>query len=361
MKRLLVFAAALVLIGGLAASHVQAGGWATVRLDDDPPTPVAGQEWTVTFMVKQHDITPVDLDNVYLSAQEATTGETVSKEATKLPEVGRYSVTVTFPQAGEWIWSITPDWFAPTSFPNLLVVENAEDAAAETYLPRQVAVVRDHCDTPGSAIQELPDATVLPEDAETDATTWLGSTFAQPVLTTKGTLQMSLQHTVEGTYSVVVSLAGTRVACGEIGGQISGDRLAVGVKPAGDPTIFGVAVFSANNDLTDVEIFLIKGDAPAGGGTSTARMTPTQIVKIVNEGDQWGYSPATIEIKAGTTITWINETEAPHTVSSDNPAFANSGWFDPGMSFSQTFSTPGIYDYYCWPHRTMTGEIVVTE
>jgi plastocyanin len=90
-------------------------------------------------------------------------------------------------------------------------------------------------------------------------------------------------------------------------------------------------------------------------------MSPTQIVRIVDAGGTWTYEPALVTIKPGMTVTWINETDQPHTVTSDNPAFANSGWFDPGASFSQTFDTAGDFSYYCWPHRNMVGGVNVAQ
>ena len=75
------------------------------------------------------------------------------------------------------------------------------------------------------------------------------------------------------------------------------------------------------------------------------------------------YQPGRIEVKAGTTVTWLNEDEIFHTVTAAEPA-KQGGGFDAsldgkGNSFSFTFSQLGIYTYYCDRHEHMRGEIEV--
>ena len=73
------------------------------------------------------------------------------------------------------------------------------------------------------------------------------------------------------------------------------------------------------------------------------------------------YQPRRIQVKAGTTVTWVNEDEIFHTVTLWEK---RGGGFDApldgkGKSFSFTFSQPGIYTYYCDRHEHMRGEIEV--
>ena len=72
----------------------------------------------------------------------------------------------------------------------------------------------------------------------------------------------------------------------------------------------------------------------------------------------FAFSPATLAIAAGDTVTWTNEDAVAHTATSTTGAF-DSGLLDQGESFSLTFTTPGTYDYLCTPHPSMTGRIVV--
>jgi plastocyanin len=72
----------------------------------------------------------------------------------------------------------------------------------------------------------------------------------------------------------------------------------------------------------------------------------------------FAFSPATLTITAGDTVTWTNDDPIVHTATSATGAF-DSGDLAEGASFSVTFTTPGTYDYVCTPHPTMTGRIVV--
>ena len=76
------------------------------------------------------------------------------------------------------------------------------------------------------------------------------------------------------------------------------------------------------------------------------------------------YSPSTITVSAGTTVTWTNFDSMDHTVTSNTGLF-DSGTMKAGISnsaggtFSFTFSSAGTYPYYCTFHRTMTATVVV--
>lgn len=72
----------------------------------------------------------------------------------------------------------------------------------------------------------------------------------------------------------------------------------------------------------------------------------------------FAFSPATLTITAGDTVTWTNEDQLEHTATSTAGAF-DSGLLGQGESYSFTFTTPGTYAYLCTPHPSMTGQIVV--
>jgi plastocyanin len=71
------------------------------------------------------------------------------------------------------------------------------------------------------------------------------------------------------------------------------------------------------------------------------------------------FAPATVEIAAGTTVTWSNNDDSPHTVTSVDNLF-DSGVIDEGGSFTFTFDEAGTYDYFCAIHPEMTGTIIVS-
>ena len=70
------------------------------------------------------------------------------------------------------------------------------------------------------------------------------------------------------------------------------------------------------------------------------------------------FQPATLTVKAGTTVTWINRDDDPHTATDTEKRFASKA-LDTGDRFSTEFTKPGIYNYYCALHPKMTGQIIV--
>jgi len=77
-------------------------------------------------------------------------------------------------------------------------------------------------------------------------------------------------------------------------------------------------------------------------------------VKISN----FTFNPPQLTVKAGTTVTWTNEDDIPHTVTSTTQVFKSAA-LDTDQKFSFTFTTPGTYKYFCALHPHMTGTIVV--
>jgi len=69
------------------------------------------------------------------------------------------------------------------------------------------------------------------------------------------------------------------------------------------------------------------------------------------------FGPQELKIKAGTTVTWTNEDDIPHTVVSLNNFRSKA--LDSEDKYSFTFTTPGTYKYFCSLHPHMTGTIVV--
>ncbi len=76
--------------------------------------------------------------------------------------------------------------------------------------------------------------------------------------------------------------------------------------------------------------------------------------------DNFAFKPANLTVAAGTTVTWINHDDVPHTATSkDEPQVFDSGALDTDEKYSFTFSKPGTYPYYCKVHTHMTGVITV--
>jgi plastocyanin len=91
----------------------------------------------------------------------------------------------------------------------------------------------------------------------------------------------------------------------------------------------------------------------AGFPATSAQAADTQVTI-----DNFTFAPQRITVKAGTTVTWINDDDIPHTVTSSRKLF-KSKTLDTEDKFSFTFTTPGSYEYFCSLHPHMTGAIVV--
>jgi len=70
----------------------------------------------------------------------------------------------------------------------------------------------------------------------------------------------------------------------------------------------------------------------------------------------FAFSPASLTIKVGTTVTWTNQDSANHTIKSSS---FNSGSLAVGDKFQFTFTSPGTYSYSCGIHPSMQGTIIV--
>jgi plastocyanin len=73
----------------------------------------------------------------------------------------------------------------------------------------------------------------------------------------------------------------------------------------------------------------------------------------------FSFSPSMLTIKVGTTVTWTNNSSAPHTVTSDSGAF-NGSLGGSGATFSFTFTRAGTFSYHCSIHPYMKATITVT-
>ena len=94
---------------------------------------------------------------------------------------------------------------------------------------------------------------------------------------------------------------------------------------------------------------------------SASFMASAQPVPVPSAGvkiDNFSFGPAQITVPAGTTVTWTNRDDIPHTVVSDDKLFKSNA-LDTDDKFSYTFAKPGTYPYFCSLHPKMTGKVVV--
>jgi plastocyanin len=75
--------------------------------------------------------------------------------------------------------------------------------------------------------------------------------------------------------------------------------------------------------------------------------------------DNFTFSPQTVTVKTGTTVSWTNKDDIPHGIGWMKNAFTRSKALNTDDSYSLTFTTPGTYAYFCYLHPQMTGTLVV--
>jgi plastocyanin len=97
------------------------------------------------------------------------------------------------------------------------------------------------------------------------------------------------------------------------------------------------------------------GKSSGYGNNNTSTPPPVaNAVSIVN----MSFSPATLTVPVGTNVTWTNNDNMTHTVTSDASGF-DSGDITMGSKYSRVFSVAGTYTYHCTIHPAMKGTIVV--
>ncbi|OGN89057.1 MAG: hypothetical protein A2Z74_00750 [Chloroflexi bacterium RBG_13_46_9] len=107
--------------------------------------------------------------------------------------------------------------------------------------------------------------------------------------------------------------------------------------------------------VTLIAIFSLSGCS--GYGSSSPNSSISGSANSVNMANL-AFSPATLTIKVGTTVTWTNKDSTTHTVISDSGVF-QSGNMAPNATFTYTFSNAGTFPYHCSIHPSMKGTVVV--
>ncbi|MGA7265545.1 MAG: cupredoxin family copper-binding protein [Stellaceae bacterium] len=93
--------------------------------------------------------------------------------------------------------------------------------------------------------------------------------------------------------------------------------------------------------------------------TTASRAPSADVAKSASiQIDNFHYSPPTLVVAPGTTVTWKNEDNTPHSVREKDGKFKSAA-LDTDDTFSQSFTAPGEYEYFCSIYPYMTGKIVV--
>ena len=106
---------------------------------------------------------------------------------------------------------------------------------------------------------------------------------------------------------------------------------------------------------------LLGAPAPSGAAQGSSATPATRVAKA--EGpqvtiDNFTFSPATLTVPSGTTVTWTNQDDMVHTVTEANRGFSSKG-LETGDTYAHTFTEPGTYAYFCALHPRMTATVIV--
>jgi len=87
-----------------------------------------------------------------------------------------------------------------------------------------------------------------------------------------------------------------------------------------------------------------------------AAATPAAVMEV--KIDNFKFGPEELTIPVGTTVTWTNRDDIPHTVVSTEGVF-KSKVLDTDEKFTYTFAKAGTFPYFCSIHPKMTGKVIV--
>ncbi len=99
---------------------------------------------------------------------------------------------------------------------------------------------------------------------------------------------------------------------------------------------------------------------PPAGTSAPATGTAAPVAGNAVSIDNFAFVPATLTVPAGSTVTWTNHDEEPHTVAASDGSFHSPGMGSQG-TYSHTFATAGKFDYVCSIHPFMHATVVVTQ
>jgi plastocyanin len=149
---------------------------------------------------------------------------------------------------------------------------------------------------------------------------------------------------------------------------LSGSNVAAATppsKPTATATQTTISSSSSSSSSTTATSSTTSTTSAGSSGGLVATVTPHRFRSRARAaGDpsdtisDFAFSPATITIHVGDTVTWTNNGPSPHTATASSHSF-DTGTLAKGASASHTFTQPGTYAYICTIHPFMHGTVVV--
>ena len=119
------------------------------------------------------------------------------------------------------------------------------------------------------------------------------------------------------------------------------------------PNDFGARVTTRTARRTVLRAALVLALATVGARSALAEDAKAKVTI-----DNFTFAPAELTVSVGTTVTWDNHDDIPHSVVEKNKLFRSKA-LDTDESYSFTFAQAGSYDYFCGLHPHMVGKIIV--
>lgn len=100
-------ALAALAISVLTAVPAMAGGWAVTTFDSLPPEFRAGETYTLGYTIRQHGVTPINVERTEIRITSPQGGKTLRFAGVQEGAIGHYVAKVTFPYEGRWAWEVS--------------------------------------------------------------------------------------------------------------------------------------------------------------------------------------------------------------------------------------------------------------
>jgi plastocyanin len=260
-------------------------------------------------------------------------------------------------------------------------------AQAERDAPHPAHIHSGSCADLGDIVYPLDDVALA------TAGEAFGAADAIPVEESETEIDASLSSMLAAPHAINIHQSADAIqiyiACGDIGGRVVDGDLVIGLSELSGSGHNGIAVLDGSDeDETEVTVYLAKegatadeAAAPAAASDTTPAAAPAQATAeptaapaaaatsapaaaatgqdVPVDIRDFAYSPNSVTIAVGDTVTWTNQDEVPHTVTGQDSGVLQSGTISPGSSFSQVFDTAGEISYHCEFHPNMNGTVIV--
>jgi plastocyanin len=151
------------------------------------------------------------------------------------------------------------------------------------------------------------------------------------------------------------------IACGDLTGPATDGELRVELQELNASGYTGEAHLVDNGDGTTTVTVTLMTTGDAAGTPEAAAAEQGDAAAVAVDIQDFAYNPDPVTIEIGQSVTWTNQDSAPHTATAKDRDVLQSGTLNQGDTYTQTFDTPGTYDYFCEFHPNMKGVIIVEE